>query len=255
MPLSNTMDKFYFGDVLIDALYAGDQKIWPAGGGEFNPLSLPGLSIWLDATTIGLGHDAEIYNWANLGSGEDAVLYGGTARMQNFGPNGRPVVAFWSGQGRVRMYSTGVEMEFTLAYVARMSGAVAGRIVNGIYEPANILFGFWNGFMDVGYDNGFGSTSSTQKAQDQNWHLYSADGTVTPAIEDRLFSDGMQLGTIATSQGWKGTFSISGYAPTAADETPNCEVAEVLLYNRKLSDADREQVEDYLRFKWGVGLS
>jgi hypothetical protein len=42
--------------------------------------------------------------------------------------------------------------------------------------------------------------------------------------------------------------NISGYANT--EDTCDCEIAEVVLYNRKLSDSDRQTVEGYLRKKW-----
>jgi hypothetical protein len=46
---------------------------------------------------------------------------------------------------------------------------------------------------------------------------------------------------------------ISGYtddAAVATSQESDCEIAELVMYNRKLSDTERQTVENYLRTKW-----
>ena len=91
----------------------------------------------------------------------------------------------------------------------------------------------------------------TRAAITTAWKLYAGD-CATPAVAPRLFSDGALLGTHPTppaADGFGGTLNLSGYG-TSTEETCDCEVAELVLYNRKLPDADRQTVEGYLREKW-----
>lgn len=148
------------------------------------------------------------------------------------------------------MTSTGVTTNWTLVYVARQWGLVPGRIVTGIYTPANILVGWWTSQQDVAYDNGFMSPN-TQQPWTTNWKMYSADGIVTNTLT-RFFGDGTLLGTTPTAQGWSGTFGISGYDPSGTQETCDCEVAEIAFYNRRLTGLERLDVENYMRQKWMI---
>jgi hypothetical protein len=227
--------------------------VWPpeaAAPSGFSPDDLSGLAVWFDAADYTPG------TWPNRGSGAQPVFKGSpnpviSANTQN----GLPLVRFTVSEGRLRIPSgTGVTYEWTLVYVARMVGPTYGRIVNGIYPPNNILVGWWNGNQDVMYDAGFANNSYVAWTTD--WKMYSADGTVnyqeSGGQGSRLFSDGTLLGTLGSGQGWGGTLSISGYDAEVTSETCDCEIAEVVQYNRKLSDAERQQVEAYLHDKWFV---
>jgi hypothetical protein len=227
---------------------ASISTVWNTSGSSFSPNDIPGLALWLETDALLAG---ELAAWPNPGSAADAPIYASPNPMVVSAqtPSGLPVVRFKTGEGRVRMYSTGVTNNFTLVYVGRMTpGAVnwIGRVVNGIYSPNNILFGYWNGFEDVAYDSGFAGPN-TQTAVTSNWHMYSADGV--PGL-DRFFANGVEMGQIPTAQGWGGTLAISGYDPTTSSETCDCDVAGVLLYDNKLSDSVRQQAEGYMRTKY-----
>ena len=87
---------------------------------------------------------------------------------------GLPVVRFKPSEGRVRIASTGVHLDWTLVYVGRLTGPTPGRVVDAYYPPNNLLVGFWNGQQDVMYDNGFASNVYAPWTTD--WKLYSGDG-------------------------------------------------------------------------------
>jgi hypothetical protein len=239
------------GTVQAKAVYAGDKKIWPSVP-AFSPPDLTGLAIWFDASQLPGAAGSTVDPWPNLAAGgvPGTMVTDGSLPMPKISTaqkNGLKLVRFTVSEGRLRMNGTGVDDDFTLVYVARMLSNSC-RIVNGIYAPNNILFGFWNGYEDVFYDNGF-STPDTKVPWTSNWKLYSALGQ--PGQDD-LYANGVLLAYIMTAQGFGGTFAISGYDPTSSAETCDCEVAEVVLYNRKLVDADRQTVEAYLRGKWGL---
>jgi len=55
------------------------------------------------------------------------------------------------------------------------------------------------------------------------------------------------------SKGFGGTLNISGYTndgDVAVSQQADAEIAEIVVYNRKLNDVDRYRVERYLRIKW-----
>jgi len=205
------------------------------GEGAFAPDDLSGLALWW--------LPADIVAAPMVGTPPPSVV---TNVL-----NGQPIARFNTNEGRVRVTSgLGVTNNYTIAYVARLRDANMGRVVNSIYPPNNFLLGFWNGFEDVGYDGGF-FTPDMRAAQTTNWKLYSADGV---SGTSRLFSDGNYL-----SSGFGGAFgdmlAIGGYDPTLPAETPNADVAEVILYDHALSDSDRQLVEGYLRAKYfGAGV-
>ena len=248
MPLLNTASAIYLGDQEVDRVYAGSELVWPpppAAG--FSPDELSGLAVWFDASKLNLSDGAAINSWPNLGSGPTGTIVGSPSPVARTNAlQGRRVARFRPSEGRLRIPSnSGVHLDWTLVYVGRLVGPTPGRVVNATYPPNNLVVGFWNGNEDVLYDNGF--AGNTYKPWTTDWKLYSGDGSDSPR-ETRLFSDGALLGSTPTSAGWGGTFNISGYAAT--EETCDCEVAEVVQYDRKLSDTERQQVEDYLREKW-----
>jgi len=252
MTLLNDADKIYLGATEADAVYLGATKIWPS---VFDPTSIAGLTMWLDASTLSAAPGAMISAWPDIsGNGRTVNIIGTPALIISpILKNANKVVRFTLGQARVRATGLDVDKDYTLVYVARMWGSSAGRIASASYPPANVLFGWWNGFEGAAYAGGF-LLPDTKVAQTTNWKMYSADAATLPAYRPRLFSNGVFLtgdGTVATTDGWGANFNLSGYTASTSDETCDCEVAEVVLYNRKLSDADRQQVEDYLRTKWG----
>ena len=256
MPNLSEADTLYLGDQEVTKVMLGTEEVWP---GTFDPLSLGGLVIWFDASWLAqaLGDGAELPYWPNQGSGPTGTIIGTPGPVMRWNAlNGLPVVRFAVNEGRVRMTGTGVDKDYTLIYASRIWGYNAQRVVNANYPPSNLLFGYWYGYRDVAYSTPGFFVPNTQAAHTPPswpWYLYSGDGAAAPTYTPRLFKNGVLLGAGAGStDGWMGYFNISGYQEPGAAETSDCEIAEVLLYNHKLTDAERAEVEDYLRVKWGL---
>jgi hypothetical protein len=250
MPLLNDASALRLGSLTVDKAFMGTTQVWPPEDQpEFYPDELAGLALWYKAdwTEYYVGQPVN-FNWTDISGNEKDLVLVGTPPPTFQEKDGYPVIRFTTSEGRFRHASTGVTTEWTLVYVARLIGPTPGRVVDATYPPSNLLVGFWNGYQDVMYDNGF-TSPNTQTAWTTDWKLYSGDGT---AGLSRLFSDGVLLGSTTTSAGWGGSFNISGYGSTGVEETCDCEVAEIVMYNRKLSDVERGQVEEYLRVKWEV---
>lgn len=232
----------------------------------FDPTQIGGLSVWLDASQLTQAPGAAIPTWPNLSQQPQTVTFIGSPQpiVSPTLKNGLKVVQFTHSQAALRINGTGVDKEYTLVYIARMLATAlpgAGRIVCAIYNGvvANLLFGWWNTNMDTAYATPGFLTPDGTKPTTTDWIQYSADASATPAYFPRLFRNGTFLsGTVdatgARTDGFGGTFAISGFDPndvlSVSDETSDCEVAEVCLYNHKLADVDRQRVESYLWEKW-----
>lgn len=149
--------------------------------------------------------------------------------------------------GRFRFAGLSANKDYTIIFIARRWTLRAGRVIDA-NSPANVLFGFWSTLFDVCYAEGW-ITSTAQPLSSMQWKLYSGDSSAASVA--RLFSNGNLLasGTATPANGLQGTLNIGGF-DDASSEDADCEVAEVVMYNRKLSDAERQQVENYLRLKW-----
>ena len=257
----DTADAVYLGATAADAVYLGTEQVWPPPGTGFTPDDLAGLLLWLDASQLALADGAEITTWPSLvtpflvGTNFNVAPYRPSLRANAL--NSLPVARFAPGGGL--RWAQGLEgvpgLNWTVVYVGRMWGAGVGRVVSAGYPPANMALGFHGGFEDKAYVEGWLFPDASH-AQTTDWKLYAvtAEG-VAGAAKAWLYGDGAFLsGDHAITGGWAGaTFNLNGYGPTSGEETCNCEIAEVLFYDRRLPDAERQQVEGYLRGKWGLG--
>ena len=236
----------YAGNVPAKAVYAGDQKIWPV----WSPGSLPGLVTWLDANDYSPGV------WPNRASGP-AVTFVGSPHpaLSATAQYGMKPVRFTVSEGRVRSTWPYPVDDWTLLYVMRFIGPNPGRAWTVCYPPSNLLVGMHTSGFDMAYFNGsflYGSHGggywpSTPSA----WRIFEGDSD-SAGNGCGFYIDGSSRGryNAGLGQGLINGWGLSGYDPATAAETCDIEVAELVLYNRRLSDVDRKQVEDYLKNKW-----
>lgn len=217
----------------------------------FTPATLGGLVAWVDAAQLSLADGAAVSSWPNLGSGPAPSIVGTPAPVFKTNMlNGKPVVRFTAGQGRLRVTHS-LTFDWTLLYVVRRWGSSPGRAWGVVYPPSNIYVGFHTTRPDAMYVEGatvWGPELAWSATPPDAWKLYGADST--PSLS-RFFINGVFMGN-NTPGNLTGTWNISGYDPANAGETCDCDIAEVLLYNRALPDAERIQAQDYLRGKWGL---
>ena len=218
----------------------------------FVPTDLAGLAVWYDASQLALADGTTVSPWTDLsGNDKNATVIGIPAPV--FKTNilsGKGVVRTTTAQGRYRVTGTGVTNNFTLAYVARTRDAVAGRVLGADMAGStqNFLLGWHGGFMNKMYAGLFGVPDSTT-AQTTAFQMYSADGAAS-GYAPRLFNNGVLYSTAAgATLHFGGSLALGGY-DNSTGELPNADYAEIVLYNTKLSDIDRQKVESYLRTKW-----
>lgn len=219
-----------------------------ASSGAFDPSTLPGLVVWLDAADLSSIGSA----WTDKsGTGHHGTIVGAPApTIRTNALNGKSVVRFAANEGRVRGTGTGVTYDHTLVYVTRLWGPNVGRSFTCQYPPSNFLVGFHSSAQDCMYDNGWLKNDVGYAGSPGPWKMYGCDGVLSPAYVVRFFINGVVSGTGATGGGMGGTYNLSGYEAVGAQETMDCEVAELVIYDHKLTDAERIQVESYLSAKW-----
>lgn len=255
----NDANKIYMGAAAASAVYAGVNKVWPPSGPPFDPSSIPGLEVWLDASRAILNDGDPVSGWGNAGTGSNPVFSSPYPVFRKPMLNGMGVVRFSAGQGTLRG-TTSATQNYTLLYVTRAWGSNTGRAFASIYPNTNYLVGFHSTGQDWLVDAGQGAgPHSAWGSFPGPWKLYGADGVVTGGTyTSRLFISGVMSGTISvpattSGTGLYGYYNISGYDPGGGTtETADCDLAELLIYTRQLADSDRVKVENYLRSKWGL---
>jgi hypothetical protein len=229
--------------------------------GITSPIEIAGLRVWLDASQLGLADGAGVATWPDLsGNNLHPALVGVGAPVYRaaISPKGLPVVRFTpTGEGkRLRWGSTwsnptGIDKASTLFWLGRAVGPTVERVISGVNElGSNWFFGYWQSKYDAGHTGNAFMTPDLRPAWTNAWRLYTIDSHATPSDRCRVFRDGTLILTGGSMHGWKGTLALSGYSSTGLAELSDCEVGEVVAYDRELPDAERQQVEAYLRGKW-----
>ena len=134
-----------------------------------------------------------------------------------------------------------VRLSYTQGNPNTISG-VAARYGSFSAVPTNAnIQGFWDNGTSIDYAttsnaNGYG-------VQSLLWSVSGASGTVTPYV------NGSAKTTISAA-----TFPSIGYllSPGVAGAGFIGSISEIILYNSALSTAQRQQVEGYLAWKWGL---
>jgi len=219
---------------------------------DFTPTAIANCVGWFDASQLGIADGAAVSAWPNLAPGGFALTLQGAApvaRGPEFGINGRPIVRFAGTTSGFYSPSSGVGSEFTVVYVGRMYGTTKGRVLGAYYAGGvnNFLIGWHGGDWDVAYMEGWLDGFSGPNPTGTTPKLYSADGT--GAFAGRLFANGTQIrGPSGGTRGFNNTFGLSGAIFNL--QGSDVDIAEIAIYNRKLTDPERQQVEEFLRAKW-----
>jgi hypothetical protein len=232
----------------------------------FTPTNLTGLNLWLDATdttTMTFSSGSNIVQWRDK-SGEINHATGNNSPVKTPNSiNGVQAVVFSTNQyfrGPVSVTGSNVTT-FAVAQTTRAqpNTGVDQRLVSLAsdgtdYGGQDVLIALFN--------QESSSTISTYRATDTTVGA-SAITANTPfqavsrynGTTGALWKDG----TAGTSSASVGTFAVTKYGignqANAASEYWIGSIGEILLYTTALSDADRQKVEGYLAWKWGLQSS
>jgi hypothetical protein len=234
------------------------------GGGSaiaFSPSSITGLLAWFKADAIvGLADGAACTSWADqsgnakdLSESADGV---GSPTYHTGVVNGKPVVRF-SNAGKVLERNDAALRTATLSLfiVAKFRDTTATRGLftifnNGTNNGINIV---WNG--DLHANMGGGLAVIFKLTLDTNWHQYglrsdAADDVWTARFDKAAGHYPTETAVVAFNAA--AVFTLARFYENAATLGANVDIAEVILYNNKLSDTNRDLVENYLSTKYGI---
>lgn len=227
-----------------------------------SPIDLDGCVLWLDAFTFNnLSNGALITTWKSSAPTIYNYSMTGSAILNKTGLNGKPVLQFDNTRG-MSLSSTMQMTGYTLFFVSRQSGGQNARLFIG---NGNKLFGYWGGSKNRLYVEGWlvGEGDGKSTASDTNWDLYrirrdeplttrTAAGTYTasPSSGGNMWRQGSLVKTYTTSSAFDGFYINEGGC--CGNEKSNAQVAEVIIYNRSLTDSECATIESYLRAKWGL---
>jgi len=229
---------------------------------DFAPKDANGCVLWLKADAgIQANSNGGVTNWVDQsGKGHDISNLGGTPPVLSPGPNGKPVVRF-DGNGylygshefnRANMAGQSI---FLLARWTETNSASCQRILSSYKK--NWGFGFmgtdkqWIADEWV-YLNGLYGQGSVNT----NWHLLSGTIDSTTNIlssfweDDTILQEEMPHPSLNAGMIQPGQIELNGVA--GDNQKSKCEIAEVIMYDRVLSDTDQKQVWKYFSKKYRV---
>jgi fibronectin-binding autotransporter adhesin len=206
------------------------------------------LLVSLDATNAAsLGNPSDggsVSTWTNLATVNSVGDFAGTASYKAHSAtlNGLPVVHL-DGSAVLSNTTDFRGEDLTVMYVGAMDGTQNLRLVGGYNTGSNWLLGYWGGYQDVAYFEGW-LTGQTVRANTAA-HLY--EGTVDAFGNAVAYSSGNVIGA---SSGKNGPNGLELGGGLNGSELSQGSVGELLVYNTVLSTADRQAVESYLMSKW-----
>jgi hypothetical protein len=209
----------------------------------FTPTSITGGFMWLDANALGGSDGTSITTWTSA-----TPLYSyfmtGTATLRTGILNGLKVMQFSTSQNM--SLSAGItSTTFTFFFVSRQTGGTNRRVFIG---NGNKLYGYWGGGKSQLFMEGWISAVASP-ASDTAWDIYTI--TRNSSGGGNFWRYGNTLYTFGSSGGGLDGFYVNT-GGCCGGETSDCQIAEVILYNTTLTDAQCRQVEGYLAWKWGL---
>lgn len=216
-----------------------------------SPVNLPGLKIWLrsDAGTVLSGDLVTGWN-DQSGAGNNAGIHVAPPRLVAGQFNGKPVVRFEGGQGLAA--STGLSLNrWTIFVVARNNNPVEtyGMILGPGDSSTNNQFRFENGsqILTFGGSNGMPVVySSVGNTRDPHLLVLRYDGANLQVTRDGVLKN---TSAFVTSGPWL-LGKIGSWFSSCGSCFLKGDIAEIIIYDRALTDIERASVDGYLRGKY-----
>ena len=244
-------------------------------GRGFTPAQLPNLALWLNASAVTGKSDGDaMATWADQsGNGRNATQATGTKQplYKTNIVNGKPVLRFDSTDDCLT--ASAIDLTGTpavsLFVVTATIGSATDRVVFETSSNFNANVGSFILFRDtsnkvnvdvkgntVGASQCIGTTSVTSAATVLTG-VY--DMSLSALLEAQLYvngtAEGSHTGSVENTANF-GTHAINiGSRNNGASLPLGGDIAEIILYSRALSTAERQQVERYLGAKYGITVA
>ena len=201
------------------------------------PTDIANCLAWLDAT-VGFTNGSTVWNSASPSLSYKMTVGGGPSLVANQLFSGSKNVLQLSKTQTLSMTPSPTSAAFTMFFVSRQTGPTYGRVF--MSEP-NKLYGYWGTSKNQLYMEGWISTVGGTAAN-TTWDSYRVRRRANGS------GDFARFGSIINS------FSSSAAGLTGLHvnkwEESEAQIAEIIIYNRDLTDTECQQVENYLLAKW-----
>lgn len=233
---------------------------------QFSPADILGMALWMDATKLtGFSCNAGITNWSDA-SPYGFIGYGtGNPTYITNSINSNPVVRF-NGTSQFFNFSNVLNMETNPIYMFAVfkynsttsPNALIGK-TSARSSPARYAF-----VRDAGNNTFIIQTDGATAA-----NIFYADTSTVPQLMEgtwnrsvsAIYKNGGLCNTAsianATSLTTTDPLVLGAYPSSTGSVTPplaymNGDVGEILIYNKFISPYQRQQIEGYLTWKWGL---
>jgi hypothetical protein len=201
------------------------------------PTNLNKIQFWFDASALDFEDNQPIQTWEDITNLTRLELAGSPPNLIKNGLNGLSIANFTPEQGyRITKHLTNVNQSFFA--VVRQTGGTSETVFTSY--TSNQYVGYFNGQKQVIYLDALPSLRQNQTS-DANWDLISL------TLEQKSSSIFLWNGyPIKSSQLTNPITSLT------FNMGSDCQIAEVIFYNDTLITEDRQVVEGYLAWKWGL---
>jgi len=229
----------YFRGLKIEKAYHKGEMII---GEVFNPANIPNLKMWLDATSLNLTNGNKVETWNDLSGLSNNAIQSNFDKRPNFTTNvlnGKPVVRSWSSNGFLE-FSRMTDIRTVFIVFCTLNPTVTGHIFgdytaydwhNG-YNDKTKLFGIYTNSKITG-GNGWVNNAPVTVSS-----ILNPTGGVFKLVSIRTTGN-VVANTISNDRNIGGRCWVGDYA-------------EILVYNRALTNEEIGDMNNYLMSKWGL---
>ena len=250
-----------------------------AGGGAAlsypfsNPATISGCQFWYDAndtSTMTLS-GSNVTQWNDKsGNGRNAVLYNTSyATYSATGLNSKPALVFgdvnnngYYATSATSVFPSGNGLTQFVVFQSSGSGSVSYYTLceqNSGYQADPI--DFYENTRYVGVVGNFTNQNSTinyRNVTNPTIYDFTLDGTSNPTLNEYQNGGTSALAPTCTLSSYgRSAYSSSAtqfYIGTRGDRATGFagKISEIIVYNKVLSTTDRQTIEGYLAWKWGL---
>jgi hypothetical protein len=237
----------------------------------FLPTSIDGLQMWMDASDSSAASmtlsGSTVTVWKDKsGLGNNTTAYSGTPTLTSSAINGKSAISMAGGYytGPLATANTGTQLHAFAVMTIDSSGTGAwprplslGRPGVNDYDSSTTTFAIirYSGTQAVGIGRAGQYLSVSIPAYSSAFLVQSSHNGST-----EYMSVNGNLTVSSASTGQSGNFNITSYGLGVNTNTGDYFVwngyyGEVMYFNVQLSDANRQKIEGYLAWKWGLQAS
>jgi hypothetical protein len=208
--------------------------------------------MWMDAaddTTFSYSSGTTVSQWRDKSGLNNHMVPVSAGPTRNAFLNSRKVLAFTTTQQIRNTTLSLINSANTVFVICRYTNPSSGkeRILTSDESANNWLLGNYGNGINRYYANGWVNLS--YDTVDTAWRISMGDWSGPSTDLANFYSNGTAGNTnnSGASQG-PASLGINRYY----GETSNCEVSEIIVFDRVLSATERKQVHTYLGQKWGI---